>query len=181
MTTEPADEGWGGRRVLLLVVAGVALIGAVAGAVYLVTAEEPDPTVARDALASVEAPGTDWDENRLLEDDSTARARYQVGWGVRVDPGDEEGRCAEAAAWLVAAGALMPGERVFDDEPTPTESKVGGDCLQAIRSFQGAGTDVFATWPNTRDAGYQFGPYLMFQTDGDPGGSLLATVEARQD
>jgi hypothetical protein len=177
--TEDADWSW--RRILLLVVAGVALAGVVLGAIHLLTADDPDPTVAHDALAKVEAPATDWDENRVLEDDSSARARYQVGWVVRVDPGDEEGRCAEAAAWLVAAGALMPGDPVFDDEAAPTGSEVGDDCVQSIAAFEGAGTDAFATWPNTQDAGYQFGPYLMFQTDGDPGGSLMATVEARQD
>jgi hypothetical protein len=181
MTTQGEERGWGRRRVLLLLAAGVAWIGAVVGAVYLLTAEDPDPTAAHDALAAVDAPGTGWTENRVLEDDSSARARYQVGWVVRVDPGDEEGRCAEAAAWLVATGALMPGEPVFDDESTPTQDQVGDDCVRAIASFEGAGSDAFATWPNTSDAGYQFGPYLMFRTDGDPGGSLLATVEARQE
>ncbi|MET0523156.1 MAG: hypothetical protein ABWZ91_00015 [Nocardioides sp.] len=181
MSTQEDGRAWGRRRVLLLVVAGVVWMGAVVGAVYLFTADDPDPTVAHDALAEVESPGTGWAENRLLEDVSSARARYQVGWAVRVDPGEEGGRCAEAAAWLVAAGALMPGEPVFDTEPPPTESDVGDDCVRAIESFQGAGSDVFAGWPNTKEAGYQFGPYLMFQTDGGPGGSLMATVEARQE
>ena len=178
---ETDDADWGWRRILLLVVAGVALAGVVLGAVHLLTEDEPDPAVAHDALAEVEAPGADWEEYRMLADDSTARERYQVGWAVRVDPGDEEGLCAEAAAWLVATGGLMPGEPVFDDEPTPTESEVADSCVQAIGSFEGAGSDAFATWPNTADAGYQFGAYLMFETDGDPGGSLMATVEARQE
>ena len=181
MTNREDDRGWGRRRVLLLVVACVVWIGAVVGAVYLLTAEDPDPTAARDALAKVESPGTGWAENRVLEDDSSARARFQVGWAVRVDPGDEEGRCAEAAAWLVTSGALMPGEPVFDDEPPPTESEIDDDCVRAIESFEGAGSDAFAGWPNTQDAGYQFGPYLLFQTNGEPGGSLMATVEARQE
>ena len=89
----------------------------------------------------------------MLADDSTARERYQVGWAVRVDPGDDAGLCAEAAAWLVASGALMPGEPVFDDETTPTESEVADSCVQAIESFEGAGSDAFATWPNTSRRG----------------------------
>ena len=175
------DDDWSWRRILLLVVAGVALAGVVVGAVHLLTEEDPDPAVAHDALAKVEAPGAGWDEYRMLADDSTARERYQVGWVVRVDPGDEAGLCGEAAAWLVAAGALMPGEPVFDDETTPTEREVADSCVRAIGSFEGAGSDAFATWPNTSAAGYQFGPYLMFETDGDPGGSLMANVEARQE
>ena len=180
MTSGMDDGGWGPRRVALVVTAGILLVVAVVGAIYLVTGDEADPAAASDALAQVESPGDGWNRTHDVADQASARAHYRVGWRVRVNPGDEEGLCAEAAAWLLDAGALMPGEPVFEDENPPVAKKVGDSCVRAMETFRGAGSDVFATWPNTYSGGYQFGPYLIFETDGGPGGALLATVEARR-
>lgn len=108
-----------------------------------------------------------------------ARPTYLSTWQVRIRPGRQRLRCTQAVDWLSRTGRALPGTTRGD--PQPVRARQVAQCVRSLAPGGGdtAYSDSFATWPNTTEDGYRFGPYLAAAGSGARHRVLTDSVAAQ--
>jgi hypothetical protein len=118
----------------------------------------------------------DYDQDGETDDDPA----YLASWEVVVEPGTEQQRCEEAAAWLRKTGEMLPGKNADPGAERPNADTLITKCVRLLKPMpEGSGSSDTGAggWPGTEKHGYGFFAQLAQATNGSKL-SLSVTAEA---